>query len=91
VLCIKGDVLLQAVNTYRGVELTAQHTYATSVYDVKGYSASRSDPLTPRKKIPVPIKDRMGPRAILDILEKRKISYSCPESNHDSFVFSLLV
>lgn len=55
-------------------------------------SASCSDHLTPQKELPVPTEVRIGqtPRAGVDILENRKISYFQQESNHDSSVLQCI-
>jgi hypothetical protein len=55
----------------------------TSVLDGDEWSASRSGRITPRERTPGinKIGGRMGPRADLDKVVKRKISSPCRDSN----------
>jgi hypothetical protein len=71
-----------AMKAYGGVELYL-HVFLTSALDGGEWSASRCGRFTPRERVPGThwIGGRVGPRAVLDAVVKRKIPSPRRESN----------
>ena len=76
---------LRAMNSYRRLEAKF-HSFMTSALYGGKWSASRQDASPPWKRFPgiYRIRGCLNCRTCLDYLEKRKISLTCQESNHDS-------